>query len=305
LGWLSPQTALMRYRQGEWSPPESLSCRELTPGAGHETYYPTMSFDGYAMPTAAWQVYYYPSQSSACVCFPTDSSYGECEELQTGGVTGGPIVARDLNGDVWAAWWRFYAGTFWTHTYTRATCTAPSFEGSLDQPVVRWGLSEPAPESWWAVLRAEPGGEFESVARVRAGADVEMAWTDTSAPVGQMLRYQIRRECLDKRYEWLSEEALWWPRIAGVHLSMAGPHPVTGPFEVEVLGAPAGRVTLTLYDVQGRAVARQAAWVSGSGRDVLRVEAVAREEVHAGVYFVRARHANGRESNAVRLVVLR
>jgi hypothetical protein len=38
---------------------------------------------------------------------------------------------------------------------------------------------------------------------------------------------------------------------------------------------------------------------------VLRVEAVAREEVHAGVYFVRARHANGRESNAVRIVVLR
>jgi hypothetical protein len=305
MGIADSSVVVLRYRQDVWEPPDTLTCLHLVPGDWHETYNPTLSFDGHVVPTAAWRIAYYPLQTSVCVCFPTDSSYGECEELQTGGADGAPVVARDHNGDVWLAWWRRLTGTYWTHTYTRATCTTPTLAVGADRPSLRWLLSEPAPGSWWAVLRAEPGGEFEPVARVRAGAGIEMTWTDTSARVGEVLRYGIRRECLDQRYEWLSEEALWWPRIASVHLSMTGPHPVTGPFEVEVLGAPAGRVTLTLYDVQGRAVSREHTWVSGSGRDVLRVEAVAREEVHAGVYFVRARHANGRESNAVRLVVLR
>jgi hypothetical protein len=69
--------------------------------------------------------------------------------------------------------------------------------------LVRWNLTETAPETWWAVLRQTADGTYEPIARVRAGNSIEMSWLDQTAPAGA--RYRIRRECLDKNYEWLSD----------------------------------------------------------------------------------------------------
>jgi hypothetical protein len=105
---------------------------------------------------------------------------------------------------------------FFTHTYTVATSSAPTVSSAspsaalLGQPArtVRWTLSEPAPETWWAVLAARDGGPYEEVARVRAALAVDMEWIDSSPPAAE-IRYRIRRESVDKRYELLSEEVVW------------------------------------------------------------------------------------------------
>jgi hypothetical protein len=43
---------------------------------------------------------------------------------------------------------------------------------------------------------------------VRAADALEMSWTDTSLPANE-IRYRIRRESVDTRYQWLSEEVIW------------------------------------------------------------------------------------------------
>jgi len=63
-------------------------------------------------------------------------------------------------------------GIWFTHAYTAATTSTPRIEPAAGDRVVRWTLSEPAPETWWAVLRAPEQGAFEEVARVRAGPGV-------------------------------------------------------------------------------------------------------------------------------------
>src|SRR5262249_43557094 len=116
-----------------------------------------------------------------------------------------PTVVRDRNGDVWAAFWRLtMSGIFITHTYTRATTTRPVVSAQGSHQLVQWTLSEPAPETWWAVLRSVDGGPYELASRVRAGAGVQMSWDDSLPPSGT-LSYRIRRECVDTRFEWLSD----------------------------------------------------------------------------------------------------
>jgi hypothetical protein len=116
-----------------------------------------------------------------------------------------PTVARDPNGDVWVAFWRYSMnGVFWTHTYTRATSSTPVVYSQGTTQLVTWTLSEPAPETWWVVLREIADGGYEAVARVRAGSSTDMSWRGTSPPSGT-LHYRIRRECLDTRFQWLSD----------------------------------------------------------------------------------------------------
>jgi hypothetical protein len=72
------------------------------------------------------------------------------------------------------------------------------------QYLVSWTLSEPSPETWWSVLRQKDDGTYEPVVRIRAESAPGMSWLDPSPPAG-IPRYRIRRECLDTRFQWLSE----------------------------------------------------------------------------------------------------
>jgi hypothetical protein len=117
-------------------------------------------------------------------------------------------IARDENSDVWIAWWRHFFPTYWRHTYTAVTAGTPALAEADGMLALHWTLEGPAPGSWWAVMRSVDGGEYERIARVEAGAGVEMAYTD-EAPPKAVVRYRIRRESVDKRYEWLSEDVVW------------------------------------------------------------------------------------------------
>ena len=163
-----------------------------------------MSRDPGEYPVIVWDADYYAS-SQVMISFPTPTGYsrGELVPGSYGGVL--PSIVRDHNADVWLTWWEERRATWWTHTYTHATATATKLlvDGHGRKRTVVWSLDEPAPESWWAVLRSRLEGPFEVVARVQAGDGLMINWTDDSPPAGY-LRYKVRRECLDTRYAWES-----------------------------------------------------------------------------------------------------
>lgn len=265
-----------------------------------------MSPEGSDVPALAWYGY------SPSVCdgayyiwtsFPTDTAFGSGEQLENsrGGVE--PSLVRDGNGDVWLAWWRPFDGIFWVHSYTTAKCSQPSVSESTGRPLLQWRLTEPAPETWWAVLRAEGAGPLNRIARIRATADTAMAWADTSAPTGIALRYAIRRECRDVHYEWTSDEAAWEPRGPSLALFVRGGNPASDRIEFEVVGANAGALDVRLYDLQGREVIRQTLTAGGSGRDAasLALPGI----LPSGLYLLRVRAADGRLSSAMKVAIVR
>ncbi len=309
LAWASgePYVGIATYRDGSWSAPESLDCVHQDAVAPQYSEIPDLSRDPGEYPAVAWSTTSGSTgEETICACVPTDSGWSRAEELA--GSHGGlfPTVARDLNGDVWVAWWGYRAvggGAFWTHTYTAATSSTPVVTGAARRRVVSWTLSEPAPETWWAVLRSRTGAPFESVARVRAGPGLAMSWTDTSPPGA--LRYKIRRECVDTRYVRESAEVSW-PRLAqATPIAIGVKNPARDAVEIRLTGAAAGRLDLELYDLQGRLVVRTQRQASGTGDDTLTLELQSLPaRVSPGVYFLRVVDAQGRPSNIARLVVL-
>ncbi|MGH7730797.1 MAG: hypothetical protein ACRENJ_06035, partial [Candidatus Eiseniibacteriota bacterium] len=158
-GTTRPHIALASYRDGVWSPADSLHCAYRDGLTYHLTNTPDMSRDDGEYPVIAWDAQDSRALNTICVCVPTDSGYGVAEELEGAAGHGGlPTVARDRNGDVWVAWSWFFDTVSWLHTYNRATASTPAIVGAGRNRVVTWTLSEPAPETWWAVLRARHGG---------------------------------------------------------------------------------------------------------------------------------------------------
>jgi hypothetical protein len=153
------------------------------------------------------------------------------------------------------------------------------------------------------VLRAEGGGLFERIARVRATADTSMVWADTSAPAGAVLRYAVRRECRDVRYQWTSAEASWQPRGPSLAIVGKSGNPATDHIEFEVFGANQGALEVRLYDLQGREVLRQSLTARGTGRDAASV--ALNSSLRAGLYLMRVRSADGRLSPATKFAIVR
>jgi hypothetical protein len=131
-----------------------------------------------------------------------------------------------------------------------------------------------------------------------------MSWLDDSPPQGH-LRYRIRRECLDTRYQWLSEE-VHWPAKPEKRLWVRPPtRPLNTEVALEVESAARGTLEVQLYDVQGRIVLRRESQALGEGLDLVRLAlGEARGPLVNGIYFVRVGDSAGQEAT-VRLVVLR
>jgi hypothetical protein len=308
-GWSTDEAFVQvaRFANGAWTPAESLSCPKRLTGQNISKAF-ALSRDAWERPVVAWIEHNADRGflGTVCVCVPSDSGYPRGEE---GPGTDDAMyldALRDAHGDVWLVWQTEFDGLFWTHTYVTATASAPRFDGSTDRPRVQWALSEPAPGSDWTVLRALAGGAYEPVATIRAGPGTALAWVDSAAPTGEVLRYRIRRECLDARYQHESAEAAWWPRGPSLGLALHGAQPGAGELELLVVGAEAGALELRVFDLQGREVMRERAWASGSGQDRVRLSLRAADgQLPAAVYFVRAADRSGRRSAALKTVVVR
>lgn len=301
----SGQVVVRRFRSGIWGPRETLRVRLPFP-VQHEFDQVELSAEGSETPALAW--YAYATRQDVAyhiwTSFPTDSGFGIGERLEGSQEGVNPTLVRDENGDVWLAWWQFFEdGIFWVHSYTTARSSQPIMSETAGRPLLRWRLSEPAPETWWAVLRAEGPGPFERVARVRAAADTTMLWADTSAPAGVSLRYAIRRECRDMRYQWTSAEAHWEPRGPSLAVVGKSSNPAADRIDFEVVGANLGALDVRLYDLQGREVLRQLVDAGGAGRDAASVPL--NGHLHAGLYLLRVRSADGRLSPAAKIAIVR
>jgi hypothetical protein len=300
------------YRDGQWDRGDSLKAIH-PPG---ETFIPAwsdMSRDGAERPVLTWGDlgYAYTYRDIGCAAFPTAIGWSDGEEIPgSDNIFLTPTVTVDRNGDAWFAWQLLRRpGLLFNHTYTKSVATKVSLEGHGRRRAVSWTLDEPAPGSWWTLLRARGDGPFEDAARVQAGDGLEVSWTDDSPPAGH-IRYKVRRDCLDTRYRWESEEVAWPPGQTSRGPERRVPalkRPAT-PFgqiaELELTGAESDSYEVALYDLQGRRVLTQQAQGATTGRLRFSLEG-AMPALVSGIYYAKVRDAAGVESNAVRIVVLR
>ena len=307
LGWVTHDRHLIfrTFRDGAWAVRDTLDCAYRT-GDPYSSQSIDISRDGGEYPAASWMAWNNRRGGwTICASVPTDSGLGVADHLEGTEDGLGPTVARDVNGDVWIAWWKMWDGIFWRHTYTTATSGAPRVSGAGKHRLVSWTLSEPAPETWWAVLRARGDGEFEVAARVRAGPGEGMSWTDTSPPAG-VLRYRIRRECVDRRYEWLSADSRWPVRSHKPLQLRVLQHPAEGRAVFEVADAQPGALIVQLFDLQGRVILSQQLDWAAADPHMYSVELPGGPgRMAPGVYFLRVTDATGQASPVVKLVLLR
>lgn len=314
--WLSWATqedfvGVTSYRDGAWSEADSIRCAYLRPGGHYAQSLVHMSRDEGEYPAVSWMaVSALNGLTSVCVCVPDETGFTVAENLPGSEEGLSPVIARDRNHDVWVVW-QAPDGMAWTHTYTRATASAPTVTGTGSKRFINWTLSEPAPGSWWAVLRARGEDPYEELARVKAGAVTGMTWTDLSPPAGT-LRYRIRRECLDRKYEWLSDEVGWpvdvpaLPPGGSLRLVLASPNPSSEAIRLELVDASAGPLDVRVYDLRGRLVLHQTSVATGTGQDSILVNlATAAGGPTPGLYFLRVVDASGQVSPAAKLVLLR
>ncbi len=268
---------------------------------------PDVSQDAFERPVIAWSAYGADGREVICVTCPTDSGYPMAEEIpvSNGGFLASP--ARDENGDVWLAWWKYYDGAFWTHSYTSVGIVEASVSPSNRGPRVRWTLEGEAPESWWSVLRSGGDSPYEVVGRVRAGATTQVEWTDTTATPGSYL-YRVRRDCKDRRFELLSDALPATVDTGNVtepfRLRLGGAHPFRGTARLRATGAAPGVLTIELFDVRGRLVLSTKANVGSDGTALIDVGSERLGSDAAGLYFARARDSRGRSSETLKVVRL-
>lgn len=218
-GTYSDVIRLSTFQDDLWSSPTTVTGVYSIPSGAVTTYDPDLSRDGAEYPIVAWDyLNQFTGSTTVCAAISTDSGFAVGEELAGSADGFLPSVARDSNGDAWVAWWGYYQGLSWTHTYTKATTNTPTVTGNADLRQVTWTLSEPCPGSWWAIQRSVGSGGYSVVGRARAGASTTMSWSDSSLG-GNTLHYRIRRESVDARYIWLSPDAQWDPSV-GVEVAL-------------------------------------------------------------------------------------
>jgi hypothetical protein len=310
IGWATTDdfVCLRSYRGSDWGPTDTLRAELPYPEAQYLFYDVEQSSEIGATPAIAWDGYGLAAADGAYhiwVSFPRDSGYEVGQVVPGTWDDANPILVRDENEDVWLAWWRWDErdGLYWTHSYSTAIPRTPAVDEVDGRPRLRWLLSEPSPYSWWGVMRSVNGAPSERVARLRASWVGAMSWSDSTAPPGASLRYSIRRECRDVRYQVTSGETKWRPRGAVLALTRRGSNPVSSTIDLDLSGADAGSVEVRLYDLQGRVVSSVRFTTAGTGIDELHVPLDS--DVHSGLYFIRVRGSDGRISHALKVALIR
>ena len=306
LAWANTDSVVYTrvFANGAWGPTDTV--RAVLPEAAQYLFYEAqVSREGGEHPALAWSGY--ASRIDVAdyiwVSFAAEIGFGIGERIEGSWEGINPTLVVDENEDVWVAWWRLYDGIYWTHSYATATSSVPLVDEQGKHPRLRWTLSEAAPGTWWGVMRSTDGAPPERVGRARAGPGTTLTWADSSAPGAASLRYAIRRECRDVRYQVTSAYAEWRSRGAVLALSRRSANPASDAIELEVSGANAGSLEVLLYDLQGRTVSTLRMSTTGSGVDALRVPLGPR--VRTGLYFLRVRGSDGRLSRGLKVAVLR
>jgi hypothetical protein len=292
-----------RLADGMRTPYDTLSADFVDNFGPHVTNTVAISQDPWPKPAIAWMMYGRDGVERIYVSWPSDAGWTRGQFLPDSEKGGAQRLALDENEDVWIAWWKYFDGIFWTHSHATATTSPPVVTDQAGRPALHWTLSSSAEGTWWAVLRAVGDGDFQSVARLRAGAGSKMSWHDASAPLGAVLRYAIRRECRDARYRWTSEEARWDPRGPTLVLALKSANPALDRLDFEIVGADSGVLEVRLFDLQGREVARQSFEARGAGRDSGNMSLPS--DARTGLYLMRVQSADGRRSPVVKITVVR
>jgi hypothetical protein len=303
---LNFRVVVRRFEDMRWSPPEDA---QIKLPVSNQYFIDDVQIDaaGGPGPALAWSGYS-PNQVDSApfvwASIPADSGLGLGERLEQTRGGENPTIVRDEYGDVWLAWWWYLeAGCFWMHTYTSAVPSDPSVSETLGHPTISCTLSEPAPETWWGILRGVGAGPMEQIAAVRAGQAPSITWTDTTALPSGPLRYAVERLCRDKRNVVRTAEAEWLPPTARLGLQLRSANPAVGRVDLELTGARSGLVRVRLLDLQGRQVAEMSSRASGSGRDALTL--VLPPQIRSGLYLIRVLGADGADSAPRKIVVLR
>lgn len=295
----TPKIAMSAYT-GVWAAPRYVQCTSL-PSNYSSAIEVDASRDSASLPALCWGI---DDESGGaevvCAAMPQDSAYASADVID--GSLGGmmPTIAVDADGDAWVAWWKYYEGAYWTHTYTSVTSSSLRVMRTPASTWIRWSLSGAAPNTRWTVLRRSAGSASQEVAHLRAGPTTEMVWEDTAAPAGYAA-YSIRRDCVDLRYTYLSPEVVTVPERAPFRIDVSSTVPSRDEVSVVVTGAAAnGAVQIAFYDVQGRRVQRIVAYANAEGAAAAQVLWPA--WCGSGVYFAQARDGERQRSNAARLV---
>ena len=296
------------YRDGVWERGDSMQFIP-SPGDNYQPAWFSVDHDKTEYPLIVWNNLGFAStfRNAAVIAFPNGHGWDPPEEIpnseQVDWVE--PTATRDVNDDVWVVWRRASEGiNRWSHTYCVATCAAPTVTGSGTGTRTRWVLSTAAPGSRWTIERAAEDGPFDSLATLRAGADTGMAFDDPAAGPGAMWRYRIKRESVDTRYVWRSEESRFWrpDTRQGLGLTLAAVSNAQLSFR---LAGGSGALTARLYDLQGRVALERRFDASGTGEDALMLDLVDGPAGHSGVYFLRVTDATGRTTRTARVAVVR
>ena len=303
-GALDQDLHLALYKDGAWGPQLKVSgVYPRDPQSQNFVYDSDLSKDASPTPVVVWDASYSTS-SQILVAFPAANGYsiGEFVPGSYEGVL--PSVVRDQYGDVWITWWQEYQATWWTHTYTRATASTVQIKNHGPTRTLAWTLTEPAPGSWWTVLRSRNGDAETSVARVQAGDGTLVTWTDNSLAADN-LKYRVRRDCLDTRYIWTSSAVAWPVPLGGLQKATVEvmQNTSTAGLPLELRGMTVGTAMLELFDLQGRRVLEQAIDVASESQPVSLP--VSQLRVSAGIYFAQVRDAEGERSTPSRILVLK
>jgi hypothetical protein len=308
LTWSSQERSVYvrRFDGHAWAAPETLFCPSITTTQGAEALATDLSRDSAYRPLVAWSYTNYLDGSAGVVAsFPNDHGWEPGDQFYSSGYGAVPTIGRDRNGDAWIAWSESFQPFRYTHTHTSATTNAPSIEVDQGHPKLTWTLSNAAPETWWAVIRKKGSGNFESVARLQAGASLSMSWTDPEIQLGWVQRdditYRIRRESVDLRYEWLSPIARFTngPKRK-MHLGTPGFSDGTLTIDLSDVFEP--EVAIIIYSLAGRVV-DQRTLQTGTASSTHQLQLAS--GLRAGVYFVRARVPSGAVSEASKFVLVR
>jgi len=156
------------------------------------------------------------------------------------------------------------------------------------------------------VLRAEGIGPFVPIARVQAGSGTGMLYVDATGAPSSRLRYAIRRESVDKRYEWTGTERIWWAEGRAITVRISAANPVTnGVLRFAISGAVQGALDVRLYDLAGREVWRVKPTATGTGEDSLTLPlADAPAPLPPGLYLLRITDDAGVSAPTAKLVIL-
>ena len=308
LTYTTPESVhVMAYDEGAWSGLATMDCTHA-PG---ETYLPAwidVSRGPELVPPIAWGDLGVGAtfRDIGCIAFPDGKGWSIPEEIPgSESIYTTAFVAVDRNGDTWTAWNRLLtAGIWFTHTYVSATAEGPALRRTPGGVRVDWTLSEPAPGSNWAVLRSGEGAGWTLLSRVRADSTVQLTWTDPEPVPGPAI-YKVRRESVDRRYQWDSAEVPWTEDSAGPAIRLRSRLPLSGDHvEFSITGGAVGPMVARLHDVQGRTLLAQQRDFVGAGNErvFLNLTGIG---LRSGVFFLRITDARGRTSNAEKLVIVR